>query len=237
MSDAEGMTATVEELQEKVRSLQSSDRTLKAALQQREHDESELKFTLANAEEDRASCDQKLRKTIGELDNEKRERYDRCNELTDQIGDLEGIELNLKQKLRSLEGREGSYESRIIDLEQLESSAQLRIVELEGVNENLSVRLRSVDDGRASLMYELSDLETSRDKQCGEIDAMQTTIRELKERLEHSERERRNVEVSIDEMNVVEERLTAELVEIKEKVGFITHHSPHDCPHTPTPVP
>ena len=144
-----------------------------------DNEESELKFKLADSEDDRASSDQKLRKTIGELDNEKRERYDRCNELTGQIIDLEGIELKLKRKLRSLEGREASYTSQIIELEQLESSAQLRIVELEGVNENLSVRLRSVDDGRSSLVYELSNPKTSRDKQRGEIDGMQMTIGEL----------------------------------------------------------
>ena len=182
-----------------------------------DNEESELKFKLANSEDDRASSDQKLRKTIVELDNEKRERYDRCNELTDQIVDLEGVELKLKRKLRGLEGREASYTSRIIELEQLESSAQLRIVELEGVNENLSVRLRSVDDGRSSLVYELSNPKTSRDKQRGEIDGMQMTIGELIESLGDSERQRRNVEARPDEKNVAKGRLTAELREARSR--------------------
>ena len=54
------------------------------------------------------------------------------------MGDLEGVEINLKQRLRHHDNNETQLKTRIQDLENVESSSSSRITDLESINEVLS---------------------------------------------------------------------------------------------------
>ena len=203
----------VEELESTVRQLQSSELSLKSQLDRHQKTEMEMTTKVDNAFESQQAGEQKLKKRINELEQDRRKLSRKVEELADRIGDLEEVELVLKQKIRHMENTETSLRNRIGELERFENDAKIHIAEMELLKESLSEQVHQMEEEKSNVIFEISDLRFERDTYSREIGKLSEELSELKELQRRGKEVNSSLRQSINDSTAREKKLELELLE------------------------